>query len=322
MTGKLRFRSVALLYFTGLLSAAALSIIAGVIPVSAEGAVFLNYAATQIGFSVPVAIYRFRGGARLNELLTLRPPKLKALPLIVPIAVGAYMQNLLIQTGIGELWAMAGVYSSVSIPDLTEPGWAIAAIAVIAALPAVAEEFLFRGIFSNSCYKSAYFMLIYSSAVFAVGHLSPVQAAHQFILGMILMYIVYATGTLWYSVGIHFANNVLALFLPLIPGYGEILNFNGAGAWVLPLMCVVGAAVLYPSVYLLTGVHKGGFSRENGFLRVLFRRGGAEWYSEDPSMTGTAETQAEDRRDKVYSVALLAILVVASVLGTLLENSL
>ena len=327
MTGTLRLRVVVLLYCTGLLSAAVLSIFAGMIPTSPEAAVFLNYAATQLGFLVPIALYRWRSRAKLSAFLPLKSPKLKALPLVIPVAIGAYMQNLMLQTGISELWAMAGVYSTVTIPDLTNAGYAIAAVLVIAALPAVAEEFLFRGIFRNSCYKSAYFMLIYSSAVFAVGHLSPVQAVHQFILGLILTYIVYTTGTVWYSVGIHFLNNIFALFLPLIPGYAEILNFGGIGAFVMPIMTVAGALILYPSVYALTGLHSGAFSKKDGFLHVLFRKGDERWYASERSdeavgAAGVAGALSEDGRDKVYAIALLAILVLASVLNVVIESML
>ena len=58
MTGTLRLRVVVLLYCTGLLSAAVLSIFAGMIPTSPEAAVFLNYAATQLGFLVPCLPWR------------------------------------------------------------------------------------------------------------------------------------------------------------------------------------------------------------------------------------------------------------------------
>ena len=160
MTGTVRGRGGVLFYFPGLLSAAGLSFFAGQIPTSPPRPVFLNYAATQLGFLVPIALYRWRSRAKLSAFLPLKSPKLKALPLVIPVAIGAYMQNLMLQTGISELWAMAGVYSTVTIPDLTNAGYAIAAFFVIAALPAVAEESLFSGIFRNSCYKCAYFRLI------------------------------------------------------------------------------------------------------------------------------------------------------------------
>ena len=370
--GKLKLRTVVFLYFSGLFSAALLSLIAGMAAIPEDIAVFINYGATQLGFLVPTVIFWRVSRAKFTEIMPLSQPKVKAFLLAPVVAVAAFMQNLLLQQGVGELWSMAGVSAGTSIPDLGVPLNSVLAIIFVAVLPAFSEEFLFRGIFCNSNYKSAYFMLIYSSVVFAIGHLSPVQAVHQFILGMILMYLVYATGTLWYSVAIHFMNNILALYLPYIPGYAELLNFAGTGAWALPLMTVIGAAALYPALYALVGFHRGRLTPKAGILHTLFKKGEEGWYvlrkkagaipesfaegveggaphSSDvadragevkaentpsaekppaeqysaekpfPEKAGTVFPPEETFREKAFAIALIVVLVAASVLNVILE---
>ena len=311
-------KSAIFIYVAGLALGSVLGLVVAIFAEEmSDGAyVFLSYALTQIGFLVPVVIYAARRKNEITDIFPLAKPKIKALPFTILVSIGAFMQNLLPATAVETLFGLIGVGSNVNIPDLTEPVNAVLAVLLIAALPAIAEEFLFRGVMAGAAFKSAYFMMFYSAAVFAVGHLSPVQMVHQFILGAVLVFLVYSTGTVWYSVLVHFFNNVLALFTVYIPGYAEAVNFSGAGAWVFPVMCIIGIAVLYPSVNARVKYHKGGrlggYASSDGIIKTVMKRGGREWY------ISVAVPEDEARRDNAYALGLIVCLAVLTVLNAAL----
>ncbi len=321
MMERIPIRTIIVVYFFGLAAgslAATLANLAG----GGIRAVFLSYALTQAGFLIAVTAYcRAFLKKPVFKVVPASKPVLKALPLTVAVTAGVYMQNLLPATGVSELLNMLGVYSDTVIPDVTDPLNAALAVVTIAALPAVAEETLFRGLFACSSYKSRFFMLFYSATLFSLGHLSFLQTVHQFILGAILAYLVYATGTVWYSVIIHFLNNVMALFTALIPGYAAALDFGSYGAWLMPVMCVAGAAILYPSLFALVKTHSGGAYRKgDAFFAVMLKRGESDWYAvgEENVSYDCAETVRQSKADKLSVVLAPVFLALMTVINTIL----
>ena len=156
--------------------------------------------------------------------------------------------------------------------------------------------------------------------MFALGHLSPVQMIHQFLLGIILSYLVYATGPVWYSVAIHFLNNAGALFAEMIPGYAEALNFDGRGAWLLPVLCVAGIIILYPSLHALVKLHTGkGYDRKDGFCAVITGRGEKKWYAPFADDAFCADARRSDRAETLYVWMIIVFLAVLTAINTVLS---
>lgn len=95
------------------------------------------------------------------------------------------------------------------------------------ALPALLEEFLYRGIIQggllNSCNnKSRVVLAIFIGAlVFALSHQSAQQFVFPLIMGSIFGLIYYFTGNIWYSVITHFASNALVVTINFI---GELTH--------------------------------------------------------------------------------------------------
>ncbi len=91
---------------------------------------------------------------------------------------------------------------------------------VVACLPALAEEWLFRGVLQTELLKTRLqplFALAISALVFAVFHLQPFHLLPLFVFGFLLGWIRWISGNLWYSIGLHFANNALVLFAMWYP---------------------------------------------------------------------------------------------------------
>ena len=128
---------------------------------------------------------------------------------------------------------------------------------LIAALPAICEELLFRGLMLNGLSKYGKHVAIYVSAfAFMIMHGSPDQTVHQFILGVVFGYIVYYTGNLWLTIIIHFFNNFFVLvatfFMNMLPA-AETAGGASSGNQVITLIISYAVSVLIValSVYLV-----------------------------------------------------------------------
>ncbi len=108
----------------------------------------------------------------------------------------------------------------------------------VALIPAVAEEYLFRGNIARGLSKNGYFFAIFvSSALFAFMHGNPLQLVHQFILGVVCAVLYFSTRSLVPSIILHFLNNALALVLGYLENLGKPINLS-AGLWAV--VCVAG----------------------------------------------------------------------------------
>ncbi len=86
----------------------------------------------------------------------------------------------------------------------------ILALIVIAVIPAIAEEWVFRGIIQNlfiEWTKNNWIGLLIASLIFSAIHFQFQGFLPRFLLGFILGLIYLKTGNLWYSILLHFFNN-------------------------------------------------------------------------------------------------------------------
>jgi membrane protease YdiL (CAAX protease family) len=91
---------------------------------------------------------------------------------------------------------------------------------VVACLPALAEEWLFRGVLQTELLKtrmSPSLALVFSALLFSLFHLQPFHLLPLFAFGLLLGWVRWTSGNLWYSVVLHFANNALVLFAMWYP---------------------------------------------------------------------------------------------------------
>ncbi len=110
---------------------------------------------------------------------------------------------------------------------------------VVALMPAVGEEFLFRGLMFGSiranwlkrhpkepAVKGAVYAILISAAVFGVFHMSLAKFFTTFLLGALFAYIVYRTGSIYVTMGLHFVNNAVSMAVMKYPeAVGKVLPF-------------------------------------------------------------------------------------------------
>ena len=136
---------------------------------------------------------------------------------------------------------------------LTENGsvWMFFAnIVVMALIPAVSEEFIFRGAIQQTCAKwfdNHHIAIIVTAAVFSLIHFDLFNFIPRFIMGIVLGYLFYFSGSIWTSVCVHFFNNGVIVVLYYFLGYNstETINFDSTVLNVVSVvLSLVSSAVL------------------------------------------------------------------------------
>jgi membrane protease YdiL (CAAX protease family) len=97
---------------------------------------------------------------------------------------------------------------------------------MIAVLPAIGEELIFRGVFQKIFYRffrSGHPAIWITSFLFSALHFQFFGFIPRFILGLVFGYLFFWSGTLWFPVIAHFINNAVAVMGTYIKGT-EYLN--------------------------------------------------------------------------------------------------
>ena len=92
----------------------------------------------------------------------------------------------------------------------------LANIVVMAVVPAVCEEFIFRGAVQQTCAKwfgNHHWAILLTAAVFSIIHFDLFNFMPRFLMGLLLGYIFYYSGTIWASIMAHFTNNALVVLI-------------------------------------------------------------------------------------------------------------
>ncbi len=206
---------------------------------------YLSFLIPQLCLFAAAAIYFFRSKERPTVLF--QSCKWYYFPIAIALQLGllfpvSELNNLFLK----GLAAIGYEESPVQIPSLA--GWnLLPAILVIAVLPALLEETLFRGILSRNMYASGWGVVpavLVTGALFSVYHGNPSQTLYQFVSGICLSFIAIKSGSILPTAAAHFLNNTAVLVLETT-GYGSTWSMStGAYAAVLSVASVCFLAAL------------------------------------------------------------------------------
>ena len=134
----------------------------------------------------------------------------------------------------------------------TSVGNFIYCIFVLAVVPAVCEELLFRGVIFNGLRErfSSVVAVLLSGLLFALAHQNLQQLIYQFIFGCILSVVVLRTGSTVASMLVHLVNNLIVVtmnFVKHMTGFSFIL----ANTWWFYLVAIGCALVAGVTLFLL-----------------------------------------------------------------------
>lgn len=130
--------------------------------------------------------------------------------------------------------------------DILQSGWG--GILAIAIVGPVLEELLFRGAITKALlqqYNPTKAILI-SALLFGVFHINPAQILPAFLIGILLAWTYYKTGSLIPCIFMHILNNSLSVYLSI--KYPEAENMDDLISGTPYLIILIGAIVILAGV--------------------------------------------------------------------------
>ena len=153
--------------------------------------------------------------------------------------------------------------AGITLPSMHGAGF-IGVFITVAVIPAIMEEFVFRGVFLRESKDfSLLSQVLICGGLFALYHQNPAQTVYQFICGAGFALVAVKSGSIFPTMLSHFINNAVILLLTKfgvnsfdMPMYAIILVVSG--------LCLVGSLV-----YLLVFDRKKG-EKKKGNYKQLF----------------------------------------------------
>jgi membrane protease YdiL (CAAX protease family) len=137
------------------------------------------------------------------------------------------------------------------------PGEFLAVVLTVAVVPALAEEFFFRGLVQKTFSQAAGGMqaAILAGIVFGLYHLNPLNVVPLIMLGVYFGFLVYRTGSLTLALVAHFFNNFLACTAAYLQIDEEFLALAPGSVPSIPILAVTvvvfGVVFLGANAYLI-----------------------------------------------------------------------
>lgn len=182
---------------------------------------YQSTAVSQALYFVPVLIYIGLNRGEILEELQLRPLKPSAVLLILLLCM--LLEPVMSWLNLCSMF-FAENYMASSMMELD--GMAVGRnLMYIAVVPALAEEFMFRGVFYHGYRKSGVWKAAFCSGLcFGLLHMNLNQFFYAFVLGMVFALLVEATGSIVSSVFAHFLINANSVMLLAVQSELEALT--------------------------------------------------------------------------------------------------
>lgn len=223
--------------------------------------------ATVVGLIVAPAFFLMRERRSLADLFTSRVPFIPLLATVLIVIVFMAVNSVFIEWNAGldfpafadefERWAReredAAAELTQFLTRLTSPVELFVALVVIAVLPAIGEEIVFRGLIQNELYRSArniHVAIWVAAVLFSAIHMQFYGFIPRLLLGALFGYLYYWSGNLLLAIIAHFANNAISVTALYFYQNGQ-LTFDVESqesaplSLVLPSAFVTGALLYY-----------------------------------------------------------------------------
>lgn len=200
-------------------------------------------------FLLPGALWAMFSGERYVQHLRIAPVKLECTALIISAAVAMTAGGLLISIlfgGIDSLSSSFSLYDTfISKDDGTVPT-KLYLILAYAVLPAICEEFVFRGILCHEYERGGVLRaIVFSSLFFGMLHFNIINLPVYLFAGAVLAMTLYATRSILGCVLAHFLYNLFGLFGQ--PYMSALYNLTGSSNFFIFFIAVLflGSAALF-----------------------------------------------------------------------------
>jgi len=136
--------------------------------------------------------------------------------------------------------------TSAFITNFDSAGQLILGLIVVAVIPGIGEEFVFRGLVQNHIYgisKNIHVAIWVGALLFSLFHLQFYGLVPRMLLGAMFGYLYYFSGNIIYPMVAHFFNNGFTLVM-LYLFQQDVVNYNIEDTEVLPWFQVIFTAFL------------------------------------------------------------------------------
>jgi len=148
--------------------------------------------------------------------------------------------------------------------DMPNVGLLLFNLFMIALLPALGEELLFRGIIQRMCVRQGLnvHLAVWAAAViFSAIHLQFLSFIPRVLMGVVLGYLLAWSGNMWYPIIAHFANNAVAVMLYYATQHGltnvDINDMGGGDPVTVLFSLAFGLMLLYLFRHFLASQQEG-----------------------------------------------------------------
>ncbi len=212
--------------------------------------------ATMVLFSVAAIVLFLKMGWAEASRGFLRSRPWGVLAWSVVASLGAIVPSLLLQGLIPEWTGWAKELADESDRQLRGLMGVPGGYMVIALLPPVVEELVFRGAVLRSLLEwkpeSKWAMIALSALFFSLVHLNPAQMPHAFLIGLLLGWMYARTGSIVPGVAYHWANNTVAYAMfHLYHNPESLQDIVGPGVRPALLALLFSLCIFVPAVFQL-----------------------------------------------------------------------
>ena len=231
-----------------------LSLVASPLVAYGEGqdwAKYLGYLVSPIAICITLAVMYWYCGVPAKSLFPVRTKPKYILVGVLLIFGLLFSLGWLNEFLIVALEKLGYVRNSSSLPDVS--GWnVLPVLIVVAVLPAVGEELLFRAMILNNAEEEVGGIraALLVGLCFSLYHGSVEQTIYQFICGFLFALLTLRSRSVTPSVIIHFLNNALIIALTAVGATdetGALIASDG----VIIAVCVLSAISLVAAIVLL-----------------------------------------------------------------------
>lgn len=196
---------------------------------------------------LPLSTIVVRRGISLPEAYRLRPVTATILRDTILIGLGVTILVDELDRLVATIFPLPeNIVQGMEFLTFASPVEALLVILGAVLLAPLVEEIVFRGFFQGQLergYRDPTKAILFSSLLFTILHFNPWWSLQIYLLGMVLGYLAWRTGSIWPSFVIHALNNCLALWFANAPE--ESFTWYAPNGHVFPLWLLVAGAMLY-----------------------------------------------------------------------------
>lgn len=204
---------------------------------------YVRYFATGLGMMVVAICYTSHKRMDFAKMAGFKNKlNISQVLVLLLIAISLFIASAPIAVLFTRLLRIMGVNN---MPGIDRPFEYIFMIISVLILAPLSEEILFRNIVLRGLKLKGYlFSLIITSLLFMLLHMNPAQIVHQFIVGLILAYVMQISNNLLAPILVHFFNNAIAMLLTILTNIHAIVDLAKLNGLIYLVMIIFGFGLL------------------------------------------------------------------------------